>query len=484
MKNYLNYINGKWVRSERLFDNINPVTEVVVGKVHEASQKDVDHAARAARQALKGPWGAMSLGERCAILQRVAAGIRNRFDDFVAAEIEDTGKPISQAREVDIPRGAANFETFAELVKAYPDEAYHTTTPTGISALNYTYRRPLGVIGVIAPWNLPLLLLTWKLAPALAAGNTILAKPSEETPGTATLLAEVMEDARIPAGVFNLLHGFGAGSAGEYLVAHKDVDAITFTGESKTGTAIMKSAAQRVKPLSFELGGKNAAILFEDCDLEKTLDGLVRAVFLNNGQVCMCTERVFVARPIFDRVVEGLRKRVKALVLGDPFEKSTTTGPLISKAHREKVLGYYKLAEQEGARVVIGGLHAESITLPAEGFFVAPTIWTGLPDESRINTEEIFGPCCHISSFEDEQEVVDRANDSDYGLCASIWTQDIARAHRAAQRMEVGITWINSWYLRDLRTAFGGSKQSGIGREGGLYSLNFYSEPSNICIQF
>ena len=484
MKNFRNYIDGQWVSSPRLFENINPADSTLVGHVHEASQADVDRAANAARQALDGPWGKMSLPERAAMLGKVADRMTERFDEFANAEIADTGKPLNQAQTVDIPRGAANFRTFAELAKAYPDEAYHMQTPEGGMALNYSIRRPLGVVGVIAPWNLPLLLLTWKLAPAMAAGNAILAKPSEETPGTATLLAEVMDEVGIPPGVFNLLHGFGMNSAGAFIAGHDGVDAITFTGESATGTKIMQSVAERVKPVSFELGGKNAAIVFDDCDLEAALDGVARAVFLNCGQVCMCTERVFVARSIFDTFVAGLKTRAEALNLGDPYSDGTTTGPLISKNHQNKVLRYYELAEAEGATVVTGGAGPIADKSLGKGFFVSPTIWTGLPDTARINCEEIFGPCCHVSPFDDEDEVITRANNTDYGLCASIWTQDLSRGHRVAGKMDVGITWVNCWYMRDLRTPFGGTKLSGIGREGGLHSMNFYSEPSNICIQY
>lgn len=483
MKQFRNYINGVWTSSNTLFENINPVDGSLVGHVHEATFEDVNRAVEAAKAAREGRWGDMPVNERCALLIKLANRIEARFDEFVAAEIADTGKPLQQARTVDIPRGAANFRAFAELVKAYPDEAYHTITPDGSSALNYSMRRPLGVVGVIAPWNLPLLLLTWKLAPALAAGNTVLAKPSEETPGTATLLAEVINEVGLPPGVFNLLHGFGVNSAGAFIAGHPGIDAITFTGESATGTEIMKSAAAGVKPVSFELGGKNAAIVFEDCDLEAAISGVARAAFLNCGQVCMCTERIFVERSIFEPFVEGMKAQAEALKLGNPFEPSTTTGPLVSQNHREKVLHYYEIAQSEGANVVTGGLTPDANRLPEKGFFVAPTIWTGLPDTSRINREEIFGPCCHIAPFDSEAEAIKRANATQYGLCASIWTQNISRGHRVAQKMEVGITWVNTWFLRDLRTAFGGTKQSGIGREGGIHSLNFYSEPSNICVQ-
>ena len=482
MQQFRNYVNGQWLSSERLFDNINPADESLIGQVHEASAAQVDQAVAAARDALAGEWGRLTEPQRASLLAAVADAIAQRFDDFVAAEVADTGKPASLARTVDVPRAVANFRSFAELVQAYPDEAYHSQAPDASRALNYTHRRPLGVVGIIAPWNLPLLLLTWKLAPALAAGNTVLVKPSEETPASATLLAEVMQQAGMPPGVFNLLHGFGADSAGAYIAEHSGIDGITFTGESATGAAIMRAAAPGVKPLSFELGGKNAALVFADCDLEAALDGVARAVFMNSGQVCMCTERVLVAQPIFASFVAGLVERAQALQLGAPYDEGVTTGPLISRAHQDKVLNYYRLAEGEGAEVLVGG--SAPVAERQRGYFVQPTIWSGLDDSSRVNREEVFGPCCHIAAFASEDEAIARANSSDYGLCASIWTQNLARAHRVARQMEVGIVWVNSWYLRDLRTAFGGSKLSGLGREGGLHSLNFYSELSNVCIHY
>jgi aminomuconate-semialdehyde/2-hydroxymuconate-6-semialdehyde dehydrogenase len=414
----------------------------------------------------------------------VADRIEARFDDFLEAEIADTGKSYPQARTIDIPRGAANFRIFADLIKAYPNEAYEMATPDGATALNYSHRRPLGVVAVVAPWNLPLLLLTWKVAPALAAGNAVVAKPSEETPSSATLLAEVMHEAGLPAGAFNLIHGFGPKSAGEFLTTNPGIDGITFTGESRTGSAIMKVAADRVKPISFELGGKNPAVIFADCDFDAAVAEMARAVFANCGQICMCTERVYVERPIFDRFVRALKEKAEALVLGRPTDAGVDTGPLISAEHRAKVLSYYRLAVEEGATVVTGGDVPRFGDERDNGFFVQPTIWTGLGDNARVCREEIFGPVCHIAPFDTEDEAIARANDTDYGLCASVWTQNLSRAHRVARSIKAGLVWVNSWYLRDLRTPFGGVKLSGIGREGGMHSLNFYAEPSNICIKF
>jgi len=412
----------------------------------------------------------------------VADEVDKRHDAFLRAEIEDTGKPKALAEKIDIPRGAANFRAFADVFSTLPTDLFEMPTAEG-TALTYVVRDPVGVVGVICPWNLPLLLMTWKVAPALAAGNTVVVKPSEETPSTATLLGECMSAAGIPEGVYNVVHGFGPGSAGQALVQHPDVDAVTFTDESATGTAIMKDAAEHIRPVSFELGGKNAAVVFADCDFEKAVAGTARSVFTNCGQVCLCSERVYVQRPIFERFVEALAEKAKAIVAGDPWDAATSMGPLISAQHRDKVTGYFALAKKEGATVVIGGGVPTVDARMAGGYFVEPTIWTGLADDARCTTEEVFGPVCHIAPFDDEAEVLARANDSAYGLCAAVWTQDLNRAHRFARGLEGGITWVNCWYVRDLRTPFGGMKLSGLGREGGQYSLDFYTEMKSICVQ-
>jgi aminomuconate-semialdehyde/2-hydroxymuconate-6-semialdehyde dehydrogenase len=399
------------------------------------------------------------------------------------AEIADTGKPVSLAAKLDIPRAAANFRVFADLIKMNGLEAFHTETPHGGNALNYAMLKPLGVIGIITPWNLPLLLLTWKVAPALACGNSVVVKPSEETPATAALLAEAMQDAGIPKGVYNVIHGFGPDSAGEFLTRHSGVNAITFTGESRTGAAIMKSVAPTVKPVSFELGGKNAAIVFADCEFDAAVNGLSDAVFLNTGQVCLCAERIYVERSIFDQFVEALKKKAENLNSGWPLDQETNLGPLISAQHREKVISYYKLATEERATLITGGGVPDFGDDRDNGFYIQPTIYTGLPESARCVKEEIFGPVCHIAPFDSDEEAVAMANDSKYGLAASIWTSNLKRGHRVARQMNVGITWVNCWFLRDLRTPFGGAGLSGIGREGGRHSLNFYSELNNICIQ-
>ena len=483
VKSFLNYIDGQFVPGKQEFVDVNPADGSVIAQVAEADQALVDAAVQSARVALCRGWSGLGTTGRAVLLHKIADEIERRFDCFVAAEVADTGKPISLASRLDVPRAAANFRVFADLIKTSALESFQTETPDGKSALNYAVRKPLGVVGIITPWNLPLLLLTWKVAPALACGNTVVVKPSEETPATATLLAEVMQAAGIPKGVYNVVHGFGPNSAGEFLTQHPDVNAVTFTGESQTGAAIMRTVAASVKPVSFELGGKNAAIVFADCDFEETVNGISDAVFLNTGQVCLCAERVYVERSIFGRFVEALKRKAEGFRLGDPLEKATDLGPLISAQHRDKVLSYFKLAKEEGATTITGGGIPRFGNKLDAGFYAQPTIYTGLKESARCVKEEIFGPVCHVTPFDSEDEAVHMANDTKYGLAASIWTTNLKRGHRIAQRMNVGITWVNCWFLRDLRTPFGGVGLSGIGREGGLHSLNFYSELNNICVR-
>lgn len=467
----------------RIFADIDPATGNVVATVEEATRDDVDCAVSAAKAALKGPWGSIGVDDRATLMLKVADGIEARFQEFLRAEILDTGKPVSMASHLDIPRGAENFRAFADILKHQAGEFFPMRTPDGGEAINYTVRVPRGVVAVICPWNLPFLLMTWKVAPALACGNTVVVKPSEETPATAALLAEVMRDAGVPEGVYNVVHGFGPDSAGQFLAEHPDVDGITFTGETRTGEAIMAAAAKGVRPVSFELGGKNAGIIFADADIDKAIEQSLRAVFMNAGQICLQTERIYVERPVFDRYVTGLKSRAETLRPGDPFDKTTTFGPLISRAHREKVLGYYDLARRSGAEAVTGGGVMDAGPGYEDGCWVQPTIWTGLRDDHRVVREEIFGPCVHVAPFDDEEEAVQRANDTRYGLAAMLWSQDVSRVHRVAPKLEAGITWVNSWFVRDLRTAFGGTKQSGIGREGGTHGLEFYTEIKNVCVR-
>ena len=483
MKQILNFINGEFVSTGKQFEKRTPLDNSIIGMVHEAGKAEVDAAVQAAHDALKGPWGKMTVVERTDILNKVADEITRRFDEFLEAECADTGKPKSLASHIDIPRGAANFKIFADVIKNAPTEFFEMATPDGKGALNYAIRRPVGVVGVVCPWNLPLLLMTWKVGPALACGNAVVVKPSEETPSTATLLGEVMNACGVPKGVYNVVHGFGPNSAGEFLTTNQNVNAITFTGETRTGEIINKAAAHGSRPVSLEMGGKNPGIVFADADLDVAIEATLRSCFANCGQVCLGTERVYVERPIFDEFVARMKVGAEKLKLGVPSDPATNMGPLVSQEHREKVLSYYKKAVDEGATVVTGGGIPKMPGELANGAWVQPTIWTGLDDSATVVREEIFGPCTTIMPFDSEDEVIARANNTTYGLAASVFTQNINRAHRVAAQMEVGLVWVNSWFLRDLRTPFGGAKQSGIGREGGVHSLEFYTELKNVCIK-
>ena len=462
---------------------MNPADGSVIAQVSEADQGLVDDAVRAARKALRGEWGGLTIRERAARVNKVADAIEARFDCLVAAEVADTGKPVALASRLDVPRAAANLRRVRR---------YHHDRRSGIFSDGKSGRQKRAQLRCAQAagsrrhhhsLESSSLLLTWKVAPALACGNTVVVKPSEETPATATLLAEVIKEAGIPDGVYNVVHGFGPNSAGEFLTQHNDVNAVTLTGESQTGAAIMKTVAATVKPVSFELGGKNAAIVFADCDFAEAVNGISEAVFLNTGQVCLCAERVYVERAIYERFVDALKQKAESLRMGSPLEKTTEIGPLISAQHREKVLSYYRLAREEGATLVTGGGIPEFGNALDRGFYVQPTIYTGLQESARCVKEEIFGPVCHVAPFDTEEEAVSMANDTKYGLAASIWTTNLKRGHRVAQQMNAGITWVNCWFLRDLRTPFGGMGLSGIGREGGMHSLNFYSELNNICIR-
>lgn len=476
------FIDGAFRTHTETFPHVDPRTGGPDAAIVRATAADVDEAVDAAQRALRGPWGRTSVAERASLLHRVADGIDRRAAEFIAAEIADTGKPYRFASSVDVPRGAANFRAFADLACAFPDEQFESKTPRGTPVRHQVYRRPLGVVGVICPWNLPLLLLTWKVAPALAMGNTVVAKPSELTPRTATLLAEVMHEAGVPSGVYNVVHGHGAGEAGQWLVKHPGVAAITFTGESATGSAIQRDAAASLKRLSFELGGKNAAVVFADANLDDTLAGLTRSVFANNGQVCLCTERVLVHRSRFDEISERLARVADNLPIADPFLLETEMGPLVSQVQRQKVQTAVDGARLRGAEALAGNRQATPDDRRfAGGWWFPPTVLAGLSDHDDFVRNEVFGPVCHLTAFDDEDEALARANDSDYGLCASVWTRDPALALRAAQHLDVGTVWVNDWFVRDLRAPFGGTRRSGIGREGGRWSLEFFAEICNIC---
>jgi aminomuconate-semialdehyde/2-hydroxymuconate-6-semialdehyde dehydrogenase len=475
------FVDGAFHDGDNGFDVISPVDGSVVGVAHEAGAQLVDRAVAAARRALAGPWSRSSVTERVALMRRIADQIDARFDDLVSAEVGDTGKPESSARTLDVARAAANFRSFADTLAAHGEQTFFTDLPGGGKALNYVVTKPVGVVAVIVPWNLPLLLLTWKLAPALACGNTVVIKPSEETPSSATVLMEVLAEAGVPDGVVNLVHGFGPGSAGEFLTTHPGVDAVTFTGESRTGSAIMKAVAPGVKPVSFELGGKNAALVFADADLDAAIAGVARSSFTNTGQVCLCTERVYVERAVYDDVVDGLVAAAGALRLGRPDDPTTTTGPLISREHREKVLAAYEVGRRDG-RIRFGGGVPDLGADLAGGAWIEPTVVTDLEPGSSLLSDEVFGPICAVVPFDTEEEAVQLANDTAYGLAAATWTTNLDRAHRVGAAMQVGVSWVNTWFLRDLRAPFGGRGLSGIGREGGESSLHFYSEPTTVCV--
>jgi len=478
------FINGEFCASAsgNNFPNYNPATGEQVGVINDGEDYEVDQAVKAARAALKGEWGQMTVDERVALLYKAADRINERFDQFLEAECLDTGKPYSLASHIDIPRGAANFKVFADMIKNVSSETFSTPTPDGTGALNYAVHKPKGVIGIICPWNLPLLLMTWKVAPALACGNTVVVKPSDETNLTTVLLGEVMNEVGMPKGVFNVVLGRGA-TAGAALTRHPQVDALTFTGSTPTGELLMKAAAVGVRDCSLELGGKNAGVVFADCDMDKAIEGTLRSCFANCGQVCLGTERLYVERPIFDEFVARLKEGAEQLVLGDPANADTNLGPLISKKHQDKVLSYFKKAVDDGATVVTGGGIPDMPGELADGYWIQPTLWTGLPEDAAVVQEEIFGPVSHIRPFDTEEEAIALANDTNYGLAAALWTENLSRGHRVADQLEAGIVWVNSWFLRDLRTPFGGSKQSGIGREGGVHSLEFYTELKNVCIK-
>lgn len=470
------YINGEFIPSKngKTFNNINPATEEVLGAVAEGGKEEVDLAVQVAKKALKGDWRSLPLRSRSAILRKIGDLILERKEELAMLETLDTGKPLWLSKSVDIERAAYNFHFFADYMISIGTETYHQDD----IAIHYAVRRPVGVVGLINPWNLPLLLMTWKLAPALAAGNTVVMKPSEVTPMTATVLAQICSEAGVPDGVVNMVHGFGETGAG--ITSHPDVDAIAFTGETVTGSSIMKAAAPTLKKLSFELGGKNPNIIFADADLEDVIETTLRSSFINQGEVCLCGSRIYVERPIYDEFLEKFVAATKKLKVGNPLDPHTKVGALVSEEHYKKVLSYLVIALAEGGTFLTGGKSAEGFD---KGYFVEPTIITGLDRDSRCVREEIFGPVVTVIPFDTEEEVLEQVNDTHYGLSASLWTTNIKRAHRVAGQIEAGMVWINTWFLRDLRTPFGGMKHSGIGREGGAHSFDFYTELSNITIK-
>ena len=476
------FIDGRFQpgHSGETFRDYNPATGDAVGEVALGGAEDVDQAVTAARRSFP-TWSSMSLAERGRTLHRIADQIEAHADELAYLESIDTGKPLSLARRLDIPRAASNFRFFADFVQALSTEAFEMDG----GALNYSLRRAVGVAGLISPWNLPLLLLTWKLAPALAAGNTVVAKPAELTPTTATKLAELCSAAGLPDGVFNVVHGFGPSGAGEWLTRHPHVALISLTGESATGKAIMAQAAPTLKRVSFELGGKNPLVVFADADLDMAVTSIIQSSFANQGEVCLCGSRIYVERPIYDAFLERFVEATARLTVGDPLDPGTDLGALISGEHLEKVEGYLRIAEREGGKFLTGSSQRLAMPHPLQGgHFVAPTIIADLSQSCRVVTEEVFGPVVTVHPFDSEAEVLGWANASPYGLSATVWTQNLSRAHRVAAAIDAGVVWVNTWFLRDLRTPFGGSKESGIGREGGIHSFEFFSELKNICIKW
>jgi len=478
MERILNYIGGELREpvGGTYLDNVNPAEGKTYSLIADSDERDVANAVAAAQQAFRD-WSAMPVDKRSAILLRVADLIDRDLHALALAESIDQGKPVALAASLDIPRAAANLRFFATGAIHFASEAHIT----GADAVNYTLRSPVGVAGCISPWNLPLYLFTWKIAPALAAGCTVVAKPSELTPMTAFLFSKLCIEAGLPKGVLNIVHGLGP-KAGQAIIEHPLVSAISFTGGTVTGKKIAATAAPMFKKLSLELGGKNPNIIFADCDWEKTLSTSIQSSFSNQGEICLCGSRIFVERSIADRFTQEFVKRVTQLVVGDPKNEKTNLGALVSEAHMKKVLSYIDLAQQEGGKILTGG---KRMTVKGfeNGFFVEPAVITGLSHTCRTNQEEIFGPVVTITPFDTEEEVIEFANSTPYGLSATLWTENLNRAHRVSSNLKSGIIWVNCWLFRDLRTPFGGMKQSGVGREGGWEALRFFTEAKNVCIR-
>ena len=474
----LNYINGALnpAKSGKTIDNISPRDGKVFSTIPDSDAEDVELAVAAAQIAFP-LWKTTPAEDRCKTLTRIADLIAERHDVLSYAESLDNGKPIALAGHVDIPRAESNMRFFASGAQHFASESH--VMENGV--VNYTYRKPLGVVGCISPWNLPLYLFTWKIAPALAAGNCVVAKPSELTPYTAFLFAQICIDAGLPKGVLNILHGTGP-NVGEAIVNNNNIKAISFTGGTATGKRIASILAPQFKKMSLELGGKNATLVFDDVDVEKTASNVMRAAFANQGQICLCGSRIFVQRSIYETFKNALVAKVSKMVVSDPLDPQSKFGALVSESHLNKVLSYIQLAQEEGGKILCGGLSPEMPDDLKGGYYLQPTLIEGLDPHCRTNQEEIFGPVATIIPFDTEDEAIQWANCTPYGLAASIWTQNVGRAHRVAQNLETGISWVNTWLMRDLRTPFGGVKQSGLGREGGWEAFRFFTDPQNICI--
>jgi aminomuconate-semialdehyde/2-hydroxymuconate-6-semialdehyde dehydrogenase len=475
-----NYISGNLIGplSGKFIDNINPATGEVYGQIPDSNEKDVEVAVHAAQKAFPA-WSVTPVEERFKILNRIAELIDENLEKFALAETNDNGKPLWLSKSVDIPRASANFRFFATGIMHFATESHNMED----KAVNYTLRQPIGIVGCISPWNLPLYLFTWKIAPALAAGNCVLAKPSEVTPVTAFLLSEICKEAGLPDGVLNIIHGTGP-RAGEAIVSHPAVKAISFTGSTGAGERIASIAAPKFKKLSLELGGKNPNIIFADCDWEKMLFNTIRSSFANQGEICLCGSRILIEEPVYEKFKVDFINWVKnGLKVGDPLDEESKQGAIVSKAHYEKILRCIDTAKQEGGKILCGGHAIKLEGRCAKGYFIRPAVIEGLGPDCKTNQEEIFGPVVTLQSFKTEEEALQLANATQYGLAASIWTNNISRANRVAAKLESGIIWVNCWLLRDLRTPFGGMKNSGVGREGGWEALRFFTEAKNVCIE-
>ena len=474
-----NYIGGLLIGplSGEFIDNVNPATGEVFTRVPNSNEKDVEIAVNAAKKAFP-EWSVMPAEKRFQILNRIASLIDENLEKLAVAETTDNGKPLWLSKRVDIPRASANFRFFATGLMHFASETHNMED----KAINYTLRQPIGIVGCISPWNLPLYLFTWKIAPALAAGNCVIAKPSEVTPVTAYLLSHICKTAGLPDGVLNILHGNGP-QTGEAIVKHPAIKAISFTGSTRAGERIAALAAPKFKKLSLELGGKNPAIIFEDCDWDKMMKTTIQSSFSNQGQICLCGSRILVQESVYEKFKKEFVAHAKALTVGDPMDENTKQGAVVSKMHFDKVMGCIETAKQEGGKILCGGNAIKVDGRCTDGYFIQPTVIEGLGPSCKTNTDEIFGPVVTLQPFTMEEEALSLANACDYGLAATIWTQDISRAHRVSAKVESGIVWVNCWLLRDLRTPFGGMKNSGVGREGGWEALRFFTESKNVCVQ-
>ena len=474
-----NYIGGNLIAplSGKFIDGINPATGDVFCQIPDSDEKDVEVAVHAAEKAFS-VWSVTPVEERFKILNRIAELIDAHLDQLALAETNDNGKPLWLSKKVDIPRASANFRFFATGIMHFASESHNMED----KAVNYTLRQPIGIVGCISPWNLPLYLFTWKIAPALAAGNCVLAKPSEMTPVTAFLLSKICKEAGLPDGVLNIIHGTGP-KAGEAIVSHPAVKAISFTGSTRAGERIATIAAPKFKKLSLELGGKNPAIIFADCNWNKMLDETIRSSFSNQGEICLCGSRIVIEESVYDKFKKDFVEKTKQLTVGDPLDEDSKQGAIVSKVHYEKILRCIETAKKEGGKILCGGKAIKLDGRCSNGYFIEPTVIEGLGPDCKTNQEEIFGPVVTLQSFKTEEEALQLANATSYGLAATVWTQDISKANRVAAKLDSGIIWINCWLLRDLRTPFGGMKNSGVGKEGGWEALRFFTEAKNICIQ-